>query len=235
MNYYNEHNPHAAQWLRNLIDAGLIPAGHVDSRDIQEVTKHDLRELSQVLPECNSFGLSVRGMWDRVSKPLQATYNYWSFAMPRFFRAPVYEQYLKRDFHHTTRRLLVHQGCGVGSVVNLNPVVVLPWSSFCRSVPFLDCVHGMFSLILRCWLFGIHQSTAIYCAGLAQWERIYHKPGKHGLLLVRDWGFSSDNAPYIYRNKICGGYATLLNQFHTLCISVLFSYRVCITSYGRCL
>ena len=31
MNYYNEWNPYAADWLRNLIDAGLERlAGHVD-------------------------------------------------------------------------------------------------------------------------------------------------------------------------------------------------------------
>lgn len=47
MNYYNEHDPYAAQWLRNLIAAGLIPAGHVDQRDIQEVTPNDLRGYTQ--------------------------------------------------------------------------------------------------------------------------------------------------------------------------------------------
>jgi DNA (cytosine-5)-methyltransferase 1 len=46
--YYNEHDPFAAQWLRNLIAAGRLPAGHVDQRDIQEVTAHDLRGYAQV-------------------------------------------------------------------------------------------------------------------------------------------------------------------------------------------
>ena len=27
MNYYNEFDPYAAQWLRNLIDAGHLPNG----------------------------------------------------------------------------------------------------------------------------------------------------------------------------------------------------------------
>ena len=31
--YYNEHEPYAAQWLRNLIAAGHIAAGDVDAHD----------------------------------------------------------------------------------------------------------------------------------------------------------------------------------------------------------
>lgn len=34
--YYNEHDPYAAQWLRNLIAAGLIAPGDVDERSIEE-------------------------------------------------------------------------------------------------------------------------------------------------------------------------------------------------------
>ena len=30
--YYNENDPFAAQWLRNLIDAGLIAGGIFDYR-----------------------------------------------------------------------------------------------------------------------------------------------------------------------------------------------------------
>lgn len=37
MNYYNEHDPKAASWLRELITAGLIPTGDVDERSITEV------------------------------------------------------------------------------------------------------------------------------------------------------------------------------------------------------
>ncbi|WP_457638421.1 hypothetical protein [Oceanithermus sp.] len=34
--YYNERDPYAAEWLRNLIAAGFIPDGDVDERDIRE-------------------------------------------------------------------------------------------------------------------------------------------------------------------------------------------------------
>lgn len=46
--YYNEFNPYAAQWLRNLIDAGLIAPGVVDERSIEDVAPEDLRGFAQV-------------------------------------------------------------------------------------------------------------------------------------------------------------------------------------------
>ena len=47
MNYYNEFDPGAAQWLRNLIAAGKLPAGTVDERDIRLVQPADLKEFVQ--------------------------------------------------------------------------------------------------------------------------------------------------------------------------------------------
>ena len=46
--YYNEIDPYAAQWLRNLISRGLIADGVVDNRSIVEVTGDDLKEYTQV-------------------------------------------------------------------------------------------------------------------------------------------------------------------------------------------
>jgi len=45
--YYNEHDPFAAAWLRNLIAAGLIPDGDVDERDIREVDPSELHGYTQ--------------------------------------------------------------------------------------------------------------------------------------------------------------------------------------------
>ena len=45
--YYNEIEPYAAQWLRNLIGAGLIAAGDVDERSIVEVQPDDVRGYTQ--------------------------------------------------------------------------------------------------------------------------------------------------------------------------------------------
>lgn len=47
MNYYNDNDPFAAQWLRNLIEAGLIPKGYVDERSITEVDPETLRGFTQ--------------------------------------------------------------------------------------------------------------------------------------------------------------------------------------------
>jgi DNA (cytosine-5)-methyltransferase 1 len=45
--YYNENNPYAAQWLRNLISAGLIVPGDVDDRSIAEIAVDDLGGYAQ--------------------------------------------------------------------------------------------------------------------------------------------------------------------------------------------
>ncbi|MFC3393658.1 DNA cytosine methyltransferase [Brenneria rubrifaciens] len=54
--YYNEIDPFAAQWLRNLIAAGHIAPGDVDERSIEDVTPDDLRNYTQ----CHFFaGIGV--------------------------------------------------------------------------------------------------------------------------------------------------------------------------------
>jgi len=45
--YYNEVDPFAAQWLRNLIKAGHIASGEVDERSIEDVRPDDVREFVQ--------------------------------------------------------------------------------------------------------------------------------------------------------------------------------------------
>jgi DNA (cytosine-5)-methyltransferase 1 len=45
--YYNEHDPDAAQWLRNLIADGLIADGDVDERGIEDVLPSDLAGYTQ--------------------------------------------------------------------------------------------------------------------------------------------------------------------------------------------
>ena len=45
--YYNEHDPFAAAWLRELIADGLIAEGDVDERDIQTLDPADLAGYTQ--------------------------------------------------------------------------------------------------------------------------------------------------------------------------------------------
>ncbi|WP_343927122.1 DNA cytosine methyltransferase [Pigmentiphaga daeguensis] len=55
--YYNEIDPYAAQWLRNLIAAGHIAPGDVDERSIEDVHPDDLRGYVQ----CHFF--AGIGIW----------------------------------------------------------------------------------------------------------------------------------------------------------------------------
>ena len=55
--YYNEHEPYAAQWLRNLIDAGQIAPGVVDERSIEDVRPDELAGYAQ----CHFF--AGIGIW----------------------------------------------------------------------------------------------------------------------------------------------------------------------------
>jgi DNA (cytosine-5)-methyltransferase 1 len=45
--YYNENDPNAAAWLRELIKHGHIAAGEVDERSIEDVIPNDLRGFTQ--------------------------------------------------------------------------------------------------------------------------------------------------------------------------------------------
>lgn len=55
--YYNEHDPKAAAWLRELVRRNLIAPGDVDERSIVEVTPDDLKGYTQ----CGFF--SGIGVW----------------------------------------------------------------------------------------------------------------------------------------------------------------------------
>ena len=45
--YYNEIDPYCAAWLQNLMDAGEIPRGVIDTRSIEDVTPADLAGFTQ--------------------------------------------------------------------------------------------------------------------------------------------------------------------------------------------
>ena len=58
--YYNEIDPYAAQWLRNLIAAGHIAPGDVDERSIEDIRPSDLAGYTQ----CHFF--AGIGVWSRA-------------------------------------------------------------------------------------------------------------------------------------------------------------------------
>jgi DNA (cytosine-5)-methyltransferase 1 len=60
MNYYNDNDPHAAAWLKELMAEGLISAGDIDDRPIQEVQVEDLRGYTRI------HLFAGIGGWDRA-------------------------------------------------------------------------------------------------------------------------------------------------------------------------
>lgn len=58
--YYNEIDPYAAQWLRNLIAAGHIAPGDVDTRSIEDVKPDEIRGYTQ----CHFF--AGIGVWSHA-------------------------------------------------------------------------------------------------------------------------------------------------------------------------
>jgi DNA (cytosine-5)-methyltransferase 1 len=65
--YYNEIDPYAAQWLRNLITAGELPAGDVDERSIEDVRPEDVRGYAQChwFAGIGGWGVALRlARWD---------------------------------------------------------------------------------------------------------------------------------------------------------------------------
>lgn len=54
--YYNENDAFSAEWLKQLVSAGEIPKGYVDTRSIKDVTPSDLHGFDQ----CHFFaGIGV--------------------------------------------------------------------------------------------------------------------------------------------------------------------------------
>ena len=60
LNYYNEIDLYAAEWLRNLIAAGHIAPGDVDTRSIVDVKANDLKGYTQ----CHFF--AGIGVWSHA-------------------------------------------------------------------------------------------------------------------------------------------------------------------------
>lgn len=60
--YYNEHDPFAAAWLRELIKDDLIAPGEVDERSIEDVTPDEIRSFRQ----CHFF--AGIGVWSLAAR-----------------------------------------------------------------------------------------------------------------------------------------------------------------------
>ena len=72
--YYNELDPFAAEWLRELIKAGAIAPGDVDERDIREVQPGDLKGYARGM-DGTLAGEAIAGADREVTTPLIVVKN----------------------------------------------------------------------------------------------------------------------------------------------------------------
>ena len=76
--YYNEIDPFASEWLKALIARGVLPAGDVDTRSIEDVAPDDLRPYTA----CHFFaGIGVWA-WAGRCAGMPDDYPWWSGSCP---------------------------------------------------------------------------------------------------------------------------------------------------------
>lgn len=129
--YYNEHDPYAAQWLRNLIAAGEIAPGFVDERSIEDVKPSDLIGYTQ----CHFFaGIGVwsyalrRAGWPDDRPVWSGSCPCQPFSSAGKGEGFADERHLWPAFHHLIREC--------------NPPVVLGEQVASKdSGPWIDLVH----------------------------------------------------------------------------------------------
>jgi DNA (cytosine-5)-methyltransferase 1 len=58
--FYNDNEPYAAQWLRNLISAGHLPKGEVDERSIEEIQPDECGSTSHFFAGIGGWPYALR-------------------------------------------------------------------------------------------------------------------------------------------------------------------------------
>lgn len=168
--YYNEIEPYAAQWLRNLIAAGHIAPGDVDTRDIRPMRVQGPTEGS-------SFGLAVDGTLDKGPKPLSATPYLPQTYVARASHGQAYAQSQSRAPLRMPRKRAARPDSGSRSGDFGYQAAAFLSCERGRSPPFLAVAHGSFVPPLRCLRAGNHPSIATCCAGQDRSETKLRRPG----------------------------------------------------------
>jgi DNA (cytosine-5)-methyltransferase 1 len=177
--YYNEHDPHAAQWLRNLIDCGAIALGDVDERDIRDVVPNELAGYTQ----CHFF--AGIGGWSyalrRAGWPDDRRVWTWSEPCQPFSAAgrrkgAADERYLRPYVHHLVRccRPAVCFGEQVASKDGLSWLDVIQTDMEGEGYTFRAfdlCAAGVGSPHIRQRLFFVAGSGRERCEG--EWLQLF--------------------------------------------------------------
>jgi len=172
--YYNEIDPAAAQWLRNLIEAGHIAPGYVDERSIEDVLPNELAgyDRAHFFATSNqdqmvgsSSDQEVCGMLGTEPKPFQAICSLRCFCLFHSFRALGDVQFPKHGSPRMTRNILEQVDLCEKSESDLSREVAFLSSEPCTNFHGLDsqnethepfCCSSFFCIHLSKVFAGLH-------------------------------------------------------------------------------
>ena len=206
MNFYNEHDPKAAAWLRELIAAKLIPDGIVDERSITEAPK---------LQAGSSYDQADYGTSGIAPKPFPAT---WSSLFGDFFQraqivacerfpTPASHRRIDTNGEHLDSKYRNASDCCQGRV-------------FCESSPdirfaYLDELDETCEPMPQIARGGNHQSKSTCCSGRGQSQCENRKRGRSALRTQAREGSRAAISPYTSWSSIFGECASSAFRLHT--------------------
>ena len=162
MVYYNEWDGFCAQWLRNLIDAGDLPAGDVDERSIEDVSGDDLRGYRQVhlFAGIGGWGLAARLSGWPTSREL------WTGSCPcQRFSSAARGRHTAWDGWPAMRRLLTE--CRPATVVGEQVTGARGWVQGVRG-DLVELGYECAGVVLPAYSLGYNHTRArVYFAGYA--------------------------------------------------------------------
>lgn len=201
--YYNEHDPYAAQWLRNLIAFGCIADGDVDERSIEDVATS-----GRVLLAGSASDQAMNGMSGTESTPSSARCNSSSCATPQASGAQVCAQRQARGARRTTRMRGGRLGWFDRSDADFRPgdasLSSLPGM---RPLPGASA-NGIRGLTSRCLLDGTRPNKATCCAGHVLSGTKFRTDGSYARRQPFRQGSPSGTRPCKSQNSTSGASAT---------------------------
>ena len=189
--YYNEHDAHAAAWLRNLIADGQIAPGEV--------------MRAQDPWGCNASYPVGDGTLGTAPTPSPAT----SCSQPSVFGrgARVLAGGLSQlpAFPRTLRKPAVQLGSAHRNDGSDYRQAAFLSCALCKWLPFAVVAHETSELIWHCLLFCMRQSRAIYCIALSLSEMMFRIGDTHGSIQAQGWQPSYATALCIASSNTCDG------------------------------